>query len=1515
MGELEVSLAGAVALRRGHRQVRGRDLPGRQLQLVTALLVLERHAPVPVDTIADVLWADTLPSRWRVAIRNLVSKVRRALVDLGLDGDALVGGAGVYRVDLGPVTVDLEDASTAAEQAGLDFEAGNLEEARRGANHARAVLSRPILAGVRSTWLDDVRVRAATRHVDALVVLGACRSEQAQPTQARSVLVEALDLEPLREDAWRALMRTELFAGNTTRALEAYETCRDHLAEQLGVDPSPATQQLHLDILQSIPRPMASATMESAVAIADGVEQVSATRAAATLDGPPYVGLRAFHRDEAGLFFGRDTEVQELVELLTRHGTAAVVGASGAGKSSLVRAGLLPAIDRGAIPDSDTWIQVVVAPGSTPIKSLATELATVSDAVASDWITGRLAEDEDGLHQVADAVLADQGPGARLLLVVDQFEELFVLGDPEEAELVVALLRAATRRLDGNVVVVVTLRADLYDRALDVPGMADWLSRMQFVVPPMTGEQIEEVVTGPAVQAGATLEEGLLARIIADGSGEPGTLPLLQHLLYELWDRRTDRVMTRGAYHDLGGVAGALANRAEAVYEDLDHDQRSIARRVLLRSVQPGEDGADSRRPVRASEWSGPTDQRQPVEAVVDRLVGARLLTASQDTVSGERVVELAHEALIDGWPRLRSWVDEARGWLLDHRRVTVAADDWARHDRHDDWLLAGLPLDEAHELLLADSRGDVDLHLSPREHELVTVSLALREQDRAREASRVADQRRIERRSVRRLQALVAMVALVAVVAGVQWLNGRTATRIAEARQFSVASERARGDDPQLALLLALEARDRLGSVGGDARDDVASALHAAIAGNRLVTERPDLGTVLGMASDGSVVLVAAPEDSETEDSLVVEVHDMDTGTVVATLDGHEDAPLLADATGEGIAVVATETGMVHVWDWREGRGVGLLGEQSDDAEPAHLEISPDGKFVALSGAVEGSDSPVLVWDRSSDGDPLELGQGTNNAGTMPLVRFHPDGTRILVVRPLEGTVQVRAVGGGWDEVDEPIEHPGVFDAAWSPDGRWLALAGEGVAVLDGGTGDEVVDVRGAPDIRAAQLAWSPDSTRIVLGPGGDMERLHAWTVVEDGEPVGIAGPLTPEAPPLACPTVLFGSDPGVVLEASRCGDGLRGWDLRPGAVAEIAHLPSDQLQTSGLAFSHDGTTLAATRTGGALALWSTVTWESERTLEAHAEDTERVDPGLFDMRWSAGDDVLVTRGAGDAAVWDTATWEQERLVGIGPGAVAIGPDARHVAYSGRDRTIQESPDGGLVWVLDTETDHERTLRWPDAPTVRGAFPVPYLLDADFSPDGHLLAATTGVHEFTPDPVDGIAIWDWRDERLVALAELPATPGRLDWDSTGTRLAVGTHDPDNTVQVWHVPEPDDSPDVASLDGPTVVMTGHQGWVQQAVFSPDDAQIATCSGDGTVRLWDPAAGREAQRVVDDGILGFCSVAFSPDGTRLAVSDVTRGVLVFSLDVDELAEIARDRLIRTWTPDECQDHLELATCPA
>ncbi|HKJ54350.1 MAG TPA: BTAD domain-containing putative transcriptional regulator, partial [Nitriliruptoraceae bacterium] len=509
MPALEVTLAGALSFRRGDLRVGDRGFGARQLRLVTAMLLVERPGPVSATSLAQELWpSGSPPEQWRAGLRGLVSQVRRRLADVGLDGDLIVGEQGRYLVLIDDMRIDIEQAHVQVDQAQAGLADGEVEHAAALASAGRSVLSRPVLAGVDSPWVDQLRDRAAGQHIEALVVLGACRSRTGAHAQARSVLSEAVGLDPLREDAWRTLMRAEVAAGNEARALAAYDDCRRHLAHELGADPAEETKQLHAEILQLGP-----AQAVAALPATDDVVRPPGSRA--RLEVAPYVGLRAFRYDDADRFFGRDAEVQALVDRLARNGIVAVVGASGVGKSSLVRAGLLPALAQGAIPDSDTWLTMVMAPGAQPVKTLVSELVALGTPVGKTDLADQFTADADALHVAAGQLLAAEPPSARALLVIDQFEELFTLGSTDQARRFVRLLEAATSRLDRRVSVVVTLRADFYDRAAQVAGIADVLSHSQFVVPPLDGGQVESVVLGPARRAGVTLEPGLLGRIVA----------------------------------------------------------------------------------------------------------------------------------------------------------------------------------------------------------------------------------------------------------------------------------------------------------------------------------------------------------------------------------------------------------------------------------------------------------------------------------------------------------------------------------------------------------------------------------------------------------------------------------------------------------------------------------------------------------------------------------------------------------------------------------------------------------------------------------------------------------------------------------------------------------------------------------------------------------------------------------------------------------------------------------------
>jgi hypothetical protein len=417
----------------------------------------------------------------------------------------------------------------------------------------------------------------------------------------------------------------------------------------------------------------------------------------------PYRGLRPFEEDHAEFFFGRDTDVQQLLEKLRATRFLAVVAPSGSGKSSLVRAGLVPALRRGELPESGTWPIRILTPGPRPLEVLAMSVARL---IADDDVLGRARQLRDLMMQDAQGLhwellrQAQPLPGReRAVLVIDQFEEVFTLcdSDAERAQFLANVLYAATVPL-GYGVIIIALRADFYERCAAYPELAGAVAAHQHLVSPMPPDRLREVIEEPAHLAGLELEDGLVDVILEDVGEEPGMLPLLEHALWEVWQRRVGCLLTLQGYHLAGEVTSALARRADDLYTSLVPEEQGVARRVLLQLAEPGDGTPTTRRRATMHELLQTGGARQPIEAVVHALVDARLLTTSQSERTGEEMVDVAHEALIRHWPRLRGWIDEERQWLRLRSRVRQATNEWREHGADHSFLFGGVRLLELEE-------------------------------------------------------------------------------------------------------------------------------------------------------------------------------------------------------------------------------------------------------------------------------------------------------------------------------------------------------------------------------------------------------------------------------------------------------------------------------------------------------------------------------------------------------------------------------------------------------------------------------------------------------------------------------------------------------------------------------------------------------------------------------------------------------------------------------------------------
>jgi cellulose biosynthesis protein BcsQ len=452
--------------------------------------------------------------------------------------------------------------------------------------------------------------------------------------------------------------------------------------------------------------------------------------------GPPYRGLRPYDEEVAGEFFGRDAEIEDILDELNLSRLVAVIGPSGSGKSSLVRAGVIPRLRRAARSGSETLTVCVFTPGSRPLQSLADELVHafphLAEPIRQALVTAADTDTRSTESSVGGVLAAIMSATHSILLVVDQFEELFTLcrATDERGRFVASLVAAATT--PSRCKVLLTLRADFYGQCVADPQLAKLLPSHQVLLGPLSDQGLAQAIQAPAQRAGLAFEPGLVERILHDAQGRVGALPLLQVVLQELWQRRREGWLTHAAYTDVGGLGGAIASRAEAVYADLTQQTASVTRLVLLRLVQPGEDAADTRRRVRLRDLSGASRDPQLVLDVVRALTDAHLLTMSSEPQTGEAAVEISHEALISGWPRLQGWIDEDRAHLLTLRRLSRTAVEWEKANRDNSLLYRGSRLVEIEELGNSDS-----LPLNDLERQFLRASIDLQKLEAERDVQR----------------------------------------------------------------------------------------------------------------------------------------------------------------------------------------------------------------------------------------------------------------------------------------------------------------------------------------------------------------------------------------------------------------------------------------------------------------------------------------------------------------------------------------------------------------------------------------------------------------------------------------------------------------------------------------------------------------------------------------------------------------------------------------------------------
>jgi WD40 repeat protein len=1191
----------------------------------------------------------------------------------------------------------------------------------------------------------------------------------------------------------------------------------------------------------------------------------------------PFKGLSYFDETDAGLFFGREELVGRLLERVRAFQDEpvgqhflAVVGASGSGKSSLVRAGLVPALRRS--PFFSRGRVVLLTPTAHPLQALATKLQPEPASLAQiAALMDDFAQDQRSLHLAAEQLLVSKAKtptssrqSPRLLLVIDQFEELFTLcQDEAERQAFIANLMTAASVPDGSVCVVIALRADYYNACAPYPALRTALASQQEYIGPMNAAELRRAIEEPARTNHWELESGLVEILLKDlGVGinqdpQPGSLPLLSHALLETWQRRKGRTLTVSGYLTTGGIRSAIAETADRIYNDeLDEEQQKVTRRIFLQLIQlnESESASETRRRATFEELI-----RTPADELVVREV-LTLLADSRLVITNSNGVELAHEAIIREWPTLRAWLDEDREELLIARHLSQSAQSWERMDRDAGEVYRGARLLQAR----AWAEANPDLP-NPLEKDFLAASLIQfefegdqlkRELDAAQT---LADTRQHASQELRK-RAIFLLVAFVlaVILAGVALFQGELARQsaitaqkngqIAFSRELSAAALSSLDLDPERSILLGLRAAAVTQSLNGTVLPETEEALHRALISSRIrltlsgqgqgvlsTAFSPDGKKVAGIGLEGKTMLW----DASTGKLLL----QMPGVTQVKNTKGIQRIAFSPDSS----RVVTGDAQFVKIWDASSGQLIQSLAGHSDDVWA--VAYSPDGMRIA-SGGVDGT---VRFWDASSGSPGLVL---TGFQEPVETLAFSPDGMT-LAASSDDLTLKLWNTQNG-TLIFNRATFSDAFAVTFSPDGKNVVTgSSEGVNFWDttSASSDPIFTIQDG----AGTVRFTSDGARLATINNSVVRLWDAKTGRELFTLSGHTGWVM---------DIAISPDGNRLASASMDGT-VKIWSLEPGQ--EVVSMAGSGIRS---AYSPNGKRLAQETADGALQIWNAQSGEKGLTLSRNG-------PAILGFAFSPDGTRIVTGGIDKTAkVWNVATGEllltmtgHENIIRD----VAYSRDGTRIATAGFDQTAR-------IW--DAASGKELLKLEGHQGLVTGV---------TFNSDGNRLATSS---------TDQTAkIWDTKTGRLLfTLVGHEAAIPDIAFSPDGTLLATGSQD--KTARIWD----------AATGKELKVLIGHSSEIQSVAFSPDGTMLSTGSGDNTAILWDLATGKELQSFLGSagGVMG---VTFHPDGSKLALSSGDGEIRVYTLKTNDLLTLAQSRITRSLTAAECQKYLHSSSCPA
>ncbi len=1161
----------------------------------------------------------------------------------------------------------------------------------------------------------------------------------------------------------------------------------------------------------------------------------------------PFKGLEAFQQTDAAFFFGRENLIAKSLERLKQERTArflAVVGASGSGKSSLVRAGVLPAVRAGRLPHSEQWRIAIFTPGDRPITALANRLSPLIEGKDAAQVDALLHQNPKSFNLLIEEVLADAPPEARILLVIDQFEEVFTRATDTEAENFLNIVRLAVTDPVGRAHVLITMRADFFDRLTRYPDLAELFEQENMViVTEMNSAELLRTIEGPAQAVGLVYDAGLPQRILEEVRRQPGSLPLLQYALKDLFQHRQGRRLTIEAYEQIGGVQRALAQHAEQIYAELGGAQQAIMRRVLLRLVEISETGEATRRRVAYDQLKFRDVPAAVVQELLDKLtasdarllIASRQITARGDDSRPQTFYEVSHEALIREWDRLKGWIADNLENLRIGSEILQSAGDWQTSNYDTAYLLTGTRLTRAEAWL-------DEADATPIQREFMQASLQESERQEALDRSRIERELALQRKAATRLRfALVALVIgliAVAVLAGFAIV----AQQEAESQRIEAELQRTVAQDAEqralfnlrraVSLSLSASANRELDAFNTEqaaklavnaALIDLQDADIPEIAERTLadVVYRPGTRFLLGTDNIALRDVTLSPDGMRAYGaaSNVIVAWDVITGQEIGRWLGVEGLQHTAEITAiahsptQNLIASADVTGRIILWDSLSGMPSRVLDEQHTGRVNS-LAFNGAGNWL-VSG---GFDQTVIVWSLDNSRPPLVLREHTSNINAVAInttgtaIASAGEDNRIGIWRiepNLTNSHRFLSASDG-NNHEAPVRA-----LNFPPDSNLLASGdANGIVILWNFSLSRVIDRLNEHDAAITRIAYDRRSNTLFISDASGL--ILRWNV---SPPRRVSYGLSDHR--TAITGLVLDSASSVMVSGDNAGV-VRVWDIQNSADAGTLNVSNGRDLRA--AYGADDRVIFTTTVNGAAFVWDAATGFIIQNFD-NAEDVPngRIDAMAFSMD---GQTALTAHGDNRVIVWDVASGLHRRIIAQAADLHAGQTITAAALFPDNSRAVTGDTTGLIViWSLETGEALAQLLPSQDKDDIGhngtiNAFAVHPTKEILFS------ASADGT----------LILWDTQTGTAWDVYEghnnRPVTA--VSFHPNGNYALSGAND--GRIILWNTSDGLELRE--SRQALIKRFDAHNLAVNGVAFSPVRPQFATVSADGTLVVWD-----------------------------------------------------------------------------